>query len=209
MPLMPAFRRRKTSAAIVGRLLAGYGELEFLLAFCVGAADAARIAPKPGQQAGAHRWYHERQAIQDMFRERGESKRFNRAKKRMNKEFAGAGLKGHYIETMDAMHQCLKIRNLFAHCHWTQSRKRDLFFINLEDAAVTTGPLRLDLFRHADPKTLARLEDYFWYTFECLDYLAKALAVRTNVMRGPAPSRPKRKPPLPKHDILFPLKSFH
>jgi hypothetical protein len=142
MPLMPAFRRRKTSAAIVGRLLAGYGELEFLLAFCVGAADAARIAPKPGQQAGAHRWYHERQAIQDMFRERGESKRFNRAKKRMNKEFAGAGLKGHYIETMGAMHQCLKIRNLFAHCHWTQSRKRGLFFIDLEDAAVTAGPLR-------------------------------------------------------------------
>src|SRR5262245_59269516 len=57
MPLMPAFRRRKTSAAIVGRLLAGYGELEFLLAFCVGAADASRIAPKPGQQIGAHRWY--------------------------------------------------------------------------------------------------------------------------------------------------------
>jgi hypothetical protein len=144
-----------------------------------------------------------------MFRERGESKRFNRAKKRMNKEFAGAGLKGDYIETMSAMHQCLKIRNLFAHCHWAQSKKRGLFFINLEGAAVAAGPLTLDAVRHADPKTLARLEDYFWYTFVCLDYLAKALAVKTNVMRGPAPPRPRRKPPLPKHDILFPLKSFH
>ena len=28
-------------------MLAGYGELEFLLAFCVGAADASRTAPKP------------------------------------------------------------------------------------------------------------------------------------------------------------------
>jgi hypothetical protein len=209
MPLMPAFRRRKTSAAIVGRLLAGYGELEFLLAFCVGAADASRTAPEPGQQIGVHRAYHEHQAIKDMFRERGETNRFNRAKKRMNKEFARASMKADYTETMSAMHQCLKIRNLFAHCHWTQSKKRGLFFINLEDVAVATGPLKLNAFRHADPKTLARLEDYFWYTFECLDYLAKALAVKTKVMLGPAPPRPPRKPPLPKHDILFPLKSFH
>jgi hypothetical protein len=209
VPLMPAFRRRKTSAAIVGRLLAGYGELELLLAFCVGTANASRTTPKPGQQIGEHRIYHEHQAIKDMFRERGESNRFKTAKKHMNKVFAAAGLKGDYIETMGAMHQCLKIRNLFAHCHWAQSKKRGLFFINLEDAADDAGPLKLNAFRHADPKVLARLEDYFWYTFECLDYLAKALAVKTNVMRGPAPPRPQRKPALPKHDILFPLKSFH
>lgn len=209
MPLMPAFRRRKTSAAIVGRLLAGYGELEFLLAYCVGAANASRTTPKPGQQIGAHRMHHENQAIKDMFRERGKSNRFETAKKKMNKAFATAGLKGDYIEIMGAMHRCLKIRNLFAHCHWAQSKKRGLFFINLEDAAVAAGPLKLDAFRHADPRTLARLEDYFWYTFQCLDYLAKALAVKTDVMFGPAPPRPQRKPALPKHDILFPLKSFH
>ena len=209
MPLMPAFRRRKTSAAIVGRLLAGYGELELLVAFCVGAANASRTTRKPGQQIGEHRNHHENQAIKDMFRERGESNRFKMAKKRMNKVFAATGLKGDYIETMGAMHRCLEIRNLFAHCHWAQSKKRGLFFINLEDAAVAAGPLNLNAFRHADPKTLARLEDYFWYTFQCLDYLAKALAVKTKVMLGPAPPRPQRKPALPKHDILFPLKSFH
>jgi hypothetical protein len=209
MPLMPAFRRRKKSAAIVGRLLAGYGELELLLTFCVGTANASRTTPKPGQQIGEHRIYHEHQAIKDMFRERGESNRLKTAKKPMNKVFVAAGLRGDYIETMGAMHQCLKIRNLFAHSHWAQSKKRGLFFINLEDAADAAGPLKLDAFRHADPKVLARLEDYFWYTFECLDYLAKGLAVKTNVMRGPAPSRPQRKPALPKHDILFPLKSFH
>src|SRR5262249_33912445 len=108
MPLMPAFRRRKTSAAIVGRLLAGYGELEFLLAFCVGAAHAAAIAPSARPHARAHRWHHNEHAIKDMFRQRAESKRFNRAKKRMNKEFAGAGLKSDYIETMGAMNPCLK-----------------------------------------------------------------------------------------------------
>lgn len=110
---------------------------------------------------------------------------------------------------MGAMQQCLKIRNLFAHCHWAQSKKRGLFFINLEDAAVAPGDLKLNAFRHASQKTLARLEDYFWYTFTGLDYLARALAVKTKVMRGPAPHPPLRKPPLQKHSVLFPLKSFH
>jgi hypothetical protein len=209
MPLMPAFRRHKKCAAVVGRLLAGYGELELLLAFCVGTADASRTKPKPGQQIGLHRIHHEHQAIKDMFRERGAANRFKMAKKRMNKVFAMAGMTSDYNEIMGAMYQCLKIRNLFAHCHWAQSKKRGLFFINLEDAAVVLGDLKLDAFRHARPKTLADIEDYFWYTFEGLDYLAKALAVKTNVMRGPAPSRPPRKPPLPKHNVLFPLKSFH
>jgi len=206
---MPAFRRRKKNAAVVGRLLASYGDLELLLAFCVGAADASRIKPKAGQLIGQHRIHYEYQAIKDIFRERGETKRFTMAKKRMNKVFAAAGIKSDYIEIMGAMHQCLKVRNLFSHCHWAQSKKRGLFFINLEDAAVAPGDLKLDAFRHADTKTLTHLEDHFWYTFECLDYLAKALAVKSKVMLGPAPVRPRRKPPLPKHDILFPLKSFH
>jgi hypothetical protein len=128
---MPAFRRRKKSAAIVGRLLAGYGELELLLAVCVGTADASRTAPNPRHQIGQHRILHEHLAIKEMFKERGESNRFNKAKKRINKVFANAGMKGAYIDTMGAMHQCLKIRNLFSHCHWAQSKKRGLFFIDL------------------------------------------------------------------------------
>jgi hypothetical protein len=209
MPLMPAFRRRKKSAAVVGRLLAGYGELELLLAYCVGTADAARTKPKPGQQIGEHRIHYENQAIKDLFRNRGGYERLKMAKKRMNKAFAEAGLKNDYIETMGAMQKCLEVRNLFAHCHWAQSKKRGLYFINLEDAAIASGPLKLDSIRYADPKILARLEDYFWYTFECLDFLAKALAVKKNLMRGPVPPQPPRKPTLPKHHVLFPLKSFH
>src|SRR5262249_32746211 len=156
-----------------------------------------------------HRIHHENQAIKDMFRKRGESNRFDMAKKRMSNAFDAAGVRGDYIDTIGAMRQCLKIRNLFAHCHWAQSKKRGLLFISPEEVALAAGPLKLDAFRHADPKVLVHLEDYFWYTFECLDYLAKALAVKTKIMRGPAPARPRRKPALPKHEVLFPLKSFH
>ena len=164
---------------------------------------------KPGHRIGQHRILHENRAIKNMFKERGESNRFNKAKQRMHRAYIKAGLKGDYIETMGAIHQCLKIRNLFAHCHWAQSKKRGLFFINLEDAAVAPGDLKLDNFRHANAKTLALIEDYFWYAFECLDYLAKALAVKRHFMRGLVPQRPKRKRALPKPDILFPPKSFH
>jgi hypothetical protein len=76
----------------------------------------------------------------------------------MNKEFAGAGLKGDYIETMSAMHQCLKIRNLFTHCHWTQSKKRGLFFINLEDVAVAASQAkRLSARRSLNARASGRL----------------------------------------------------
>ena len=35
LPLMPAFLRYPNEAAILGRLLAGYGELEFIYAQCL------------------------------------------------------------------------------------------------------------------------------------------------------------------------------
>jgi hypothetical protein len=42
----------------------------------------------------------------------------------MHKVFFKMGMRADYIEIMGAMATCLKIRNLFAHCHWGQSKKR-------------------------------------------------------------------------------------
>src|SRR6266568_8452568 len=36
--LMPAFHRRKRMAGIIGRIIVGFGDLEFILAQCVGEA---------------------------------------------------------------------------------------------------------------------------------------------------------------------------
>jgi hypothetical protein len=206
MPLMPAFRRRRKDSAIVGRLIAGYGELEFLLAFCVGAALASRRKPLPNHARGRHRIRYEHIAIKQIFRIRGESNRIQVAKRLMYKSFLKAEMKSEYIHTMGAMKDCLKIRNLFTHCHWGQSRKRGLFFVDLEEIAHRSERLKIE-FRHADGKTLAYLEDYFWHTFEWLDYLAKAYAVKTGWMLGPAPSKPKRMLALKPHSHLFPRES--
>ena len=40
----------------------------------------------------------------------------------MHKVFFKMGMRADYIEIMGAMATCLKIRNLFAHCHWGQSK---------------------------------------------------------------------------------------
>jgi len=209
MPLMPAFRRRRKASAIVGRLLAGYGELEFLLAFCcVGPALASRRRPLPGHTRAIHRGRYENIAIKRIFRIRGGTDRINAAKKLIYKSFLEAGMKAEYDHTMGAMSDCLRIRNLFTHCHWGQSRKRGLFFVDLEDAAHKPGKLKIT-FRHADAKTLATLEDYFWHTFQWLDYLGKAYAIKTGLMLGPASSKPTKKPALMPHNRLFPHKFPH
>jgi hypothetical protein len=149
---------------------------------------------------------YENIAIKRLFRIRGESNRFEESKRLMYKSFLQAGMKSEYMHTVGAMKECLKIRNLFAHCHWGQSRKRGLFFIDLEEAAHRRGRLKLE-FRHADGKTLAGLEEYFWHTFEWLDYLAKEYAVKTGCMIGPAPSRPIKRPAPKPRNLLFPRKS--
>jgi hypothetical protein len=61
----------------------------------------------------------------------------------------------------------------------------------MEEVAHKPGKFRIE-FRHADGKTLTELEEYFWHTFEWLDYLAKAYAIKVGLMLGPAPSMPKK-----------------
>ena len=61
--IMPGFDRFPAEASIIGRLLAGYGELEFELCRCVAAVTIDLDA-----------------AIRAMFKDRGEYKRIQTAK---------------------------------------------------------------------------------------------------------------------------------
>jgi hypothetical protein len=56
--LLPAFHRRKKDAGAVGRLIAGYGELELGLAKCVGMALALeRNPPTAAQKISQSNWF--------------------------------------------------------------------------------------------------------------------------------------------------------
>jgi hypothetical protein len=207
--LMPAFHRRKKDAGAVGRLIAGYGELELGLSKCVGMALAfKRNPPVDAQHRYIHRIRYENFAIKLVFRmRRGEKKRIGDCGKIMRKPYAQEGLTKELDETLNAMRACLRFRNLFAHCTWAQSRKRGLFFINLEEVARMPRKLDLNHFRHVSAKTLDDLESYFFHTAVLLDALAGAFAVKTQLMRGPLPLRPRKRPE-PKPDTsLFPHKN--
>jgi hypothetical protein len=207
--LLPAFHRRKKDAGAVGRLIAGYGELELGLAKCVGMALALeRNPPTDAQKRYMHRIRYEDFAIKLVFRlRRGEKRRIEDCGRRMRKPYTRVGLTKELDQTLNAMRACLRIRNLFAHCTWTQSKKRGLFFINLEE--VARMPRRLDLthFRHASANTLEDLESYFLHTANLLSTLAEAFAVGTQLTRGSLPSMPRKRTE-PKPDTkLFPYRN--
>ena len=206
---MPAFHSRKKDAGVVGRLITGYGELELELAKCVGVALAfMRNPPVNPKKRYIHRIRYENFAIKRVFRMRhGEKRRLDDSVKIMRRAFIQAGLTSEFDHTLNAMRACLRIRNIFAHCTWTQSKKRGLFFINLEEVARMPRKLELNNFRHASAKTLADLEEYFFHTMLLLRFLAETLAIKTGLLRGPGPSKPRKRPE-PKPDTkLFPYKN--
>jgi hypothetical protein len=123
MPLMPAFYRRKKAAAIIGRIIAGFGELEFVLARCAGTALAYRRLSKcvnPYQ----HRMQYENFGVTLMFRRRGEKMRIDWASRMARGPFRSLGIEHLLNEALSATRACLLFRNLFAHCHWAQSKRR-------------------------------------------------------------------------------------
>jgi hypothetical protein len=91
---MPGFRHFSNEGATIGRLLAGYGELEFEMCRCLESAMGSFDA-----------------AFKLLFRKRGERKRIDRADKIMRPEFSAAGLDANYTITMTSMDTCRIIRN--------------------------------------------------------------------------------------------------
>jgi len=202
MPLMPAFVRRKKGAGTIARLLAGYGELEFLLAYCLSGPLAIQTKAHYRHNKHQHRNKCEKLALKLLFAERGESKRFDLAKSRMHSAYASAGLKAEYVQTMGAFKKCLEFRNLFSHCLWGQSKRRGLSFCNLEETAKKSGPLKFKM-RHATQKQLSDLEDYFWLTLQWLDYLQSEFKLRSGLIRNHPHAIPRKIPAMKQYMEMF------
>lgn len=205
---MPAFRRRQKSSAVVGRLIAGYGDLELLLAICVGMALASKRKGKPGYSPFQNRVHYEHIGLQLMYRIKGGSQRIRKAKATSRPEFVRFGLQTEFDSTIAAMNLCRFYRNLFTHSLWGQSNKRGLFFVPLEEHAHQAFPLQYK-FRHASQQALDEIEAYFWATFRSLDYLGHALPIKAGLYRPRLLSAPPTIPALRVHTLLLPYKSPH
>jgi hypothetical protein len=182
--LMPAFHRFPKEAAIIGRIIVGFGELEFILAQCLGEALE-----------------DETTALRTIFILGSTSARIDAADRLGKEKFKRANLGNKFTETISAVGYCYRsLRNQYAHCHWYDHRTAGLFFTNLESAAERAEGFEYQ-WKHVDLPLLEMQEAYFIYAMECLQSLQAEYRSRIGKTRVPHPFRwpPKLLPP-PKHN---------
>ncbi len=187
MTFMPAFHYCPKEGAIIGRLLAGYGELEFEMCHC--------LANVLGGMA---------LAIPTLFKDRGEDQRIKTAAKTLKPHFQKLNLKSDVDEAFIAIRWCRKTRNIFAHAHWSQNFEHpsSLFYVSTEEAA-TANPLPAELTPYLlDLTLLERIETYFEYTGEWFRYLNHQTLYKTEKIKNLPPPAPQKMRQPPRHSPL-------
>lgn len=179
----PVYRDYPAEMAIIGRLLAEYGDLEISLMYCVSAIRSDLDS-----------------TLKAMFRVRGETMRINIADALGRQEYIKFGLGDQFAEAIFAMRYCLKIRNKFAHSLW-HNPLDGLCYISMEELADDDEKI-LDLakltFFYLDMGLLTHLHLYFHYTDSALAFLNyegrhRAGKAPVHTLRWPARLEP---PPL-------------
>jgi hypothetical protein len=158
MSLMPCFDSNQAQAegTIIGRLLAGYGEIETQACMCLIVVEGTIDLP-----------------IRTIFGERGAEKRIETARKALKLDYAKAGLLVPLSQALADMDHCREIRNQYSHCQWFWTTQDGLCFQNLERLAkqqtpitsVTANKFQINL------PLLNEQEEFFWYVKQCFMYL--------------------------------------
>ena len=171
--------------AVIGRLLAGYTQLELDLLNCV-------------------------QAVRDdfdtclkvLFRTRGETQRIQIGDAIGRHYYHDCKLGTEFEMGIGAMRHCLQIRNQYAHCVWYDDRSGKLAFVNLEEIANDNKFLS-DLSTltrlHVDIPLLRKQEDYFVYADQMLAWVNYEARYRAGKLASQPLSKPKQIAPPPLH----------
>jgi hypothetical protein len=139
----PAFHRHPDEAAIIGRLVVAFGELEYITVTIAGRAMSHREA-----------------VYRALYRLRSTSSRIEAADALMRPTFIANDLDGEYGHMIGAVRYCLRIRNQYSHCNWTDNG--GLFFTNLEDSSAPATGFEHRWY-HVDVPVLEAQEAYFVY----------------------------------------------
>jgi hypothetical protein len=152
--MLKAFDRNPDQGMIVGKLVAGYGDLEFGLLECLTAALGGDMS----------------MAGRIMFRARGEEQRILIADGVLRTRYGKAGLAAPYSEAIADLNWCRRIRNQYAHSHWTTG-KNGLQFTDFDEAAKGNEPQMMLTLRDLDLNLLQEQEAYFDFVVNCLQHL--------------------------------------
>jgi hypothetical protein len=170
---VPGLDKHPKEAAIIGRLLAGYGELEFALGLCVTAVIGDIDV-----------------MVKVLFRSRGEEARISIADALVRHKFVGTPLYEPYQQAISDMQHCKTIRNQYAHCHFDGQDTDVLRFVDLEktaksttDTVVKRTPLGLDV--------LQAQEEFFGF----VEWRLFWLSAEYDKAAGKTPIRTVTKPP--------------
>ncbi len=136
-------------AALIGRLLLAYGELEWTMSLCLSAVLDDETE-KERQDRAARTFY----------RMRGEEFRIVVADSLMREKFRKADLEPPYSEFVADLGYCKTIRNQYAHSHWITSDDGRLCFFSFEEGAKKGGEFSMKS-RPLDLPLLRRQELYF------------------------------------------------
>jgi hypothetical protein len=173
---MSGLARYPTEAAMIGRLLTGYADLEIDLLHCVQMATGDFDT-----------------ALKAMFRTRGESARITHGADLGRPPYAVMGLDTVFDVAVNAMRHCLAIRNQYAHHNFWDDNTGQLAIGDLEAVARLPGPFTdLDGVTplHVDAALLQEQEAYFRYT----DALLGWVNFEGRFKRGMMPNNPVPKP---------------
>ena len=189
-PVMPRsilapFLKFSTEGEIIGRLLAGYSNLEIGLMHCVQMARGNDLDT----------------VLKKMFAKRGETRRIDDAENLFLSHHTHHGLLGDFQKAIRLVRYCLKIRNQYAHGVWWDDYSGKLAFANMEELGVRKRKVQ-DLRKlkpyHVDAKLLAAQEACFVYADEYLAWINHEGRVRSGMAKAnPLPKpRPIKRPRL-------------
>jgi hypothetical protein len=186
MSLNPAFDQYPAEAALIGRMVTSFGELELTYSMIAGTAIK-----------------NQNLALRAIYRGRSTGGRIDLADVLIRNVVSQTTLTLDYDELLSAMRHCLRIRNNYAHSHWAPGQD-GLFFANLEEAASKSEGFEMDQ-KHVDLKLLTEQEAFFDYTRSLLLYFGDQLFMKLEprsalgVLRLPKKDRPNPYNPASQH----------
>ncbi|GJL57259.1 MAG: hypothetical protein NPIRA03_01160 [Nitrospirales bacterium] len=183
MNISQAFAEFPAEAAIIGRILAGYTDLELALMNCVKSAREDMDT-----------------VLKAMFRARGETQRVDIADAFGRQAYRALELGTQFEMGLGAIRHCMKIRNQYSHCIWWNDNTGQLAFANFEEIAKlneVVKDLRGMSVRHVSVEHLQAQFAYFEYASNLLIWVLHEANKKTERPAFPNLNQPAARMPPP------------